>query len=472
MSEKSLLERNKKVVFYCSGSFSQLLFHLSGDVKGISPVYYLQNFQGLKFFNTNNHNRQIYRYQFEKFNALINSKLPESAINYNEAYQADKSHFNKFSGKYVKKIITTFAYIFKDWIHLDKPDFVFFPIIESLDAMTLYLVCKELNIQTIVYAHSRLTHLSFLSPDKYESYPKILDEDWQKIFLLSKNSDVLDVAKNLMSSHGRLSNQIYLSIKSLNEKKTETLFQPKIPNALFRFLNNILYKFGSERHNKLLNNKTKIMVAFHRVFIPLGNFIYNLIEKLYLNPVSVDSLLEKYNLFPLHFTPESSINTPAPYYIDQIRVIDKILLSSHLPLVIREHPAVYGKRPFSFYRAIKKRPNLYFSPHNDDYDRLIYRAEKVYSVTGTVALECFMKNKSYVLFGKNLLTSFLEHSSRLPSQVGVDIKLLFIASLFHFGKLFLIFPENGKRGSLDQAIFSKANKDNFSSALHDYIKRY
>jgi hypothetical protein len=93
-------------------------------------------------------------------------------------------------------------------------------------------------------------------------------------------------------------------------------------------------------------------------------------------------------------------------------------------------------------------------------------------VTGTVALECFMKNKSYVLFGKNLLTSFLEHSSRLPSQVGVDIKLLFIASLFHFGKLFLIFPENGKRGSLDQAIFSKANKDNFSSALHDYIKRH
>jgi hypothetical protein len=49
---------------------------------------------------------------------------------------------------------------------------------------------------------------------------------------------------------------------------------------------------------------------------------------------------------------------------------------------------------------------------------------------------------------------------------------LFIASLFHFGKLFLIFPENGKRGSLDQAIFSKANKDNFSSALHDYIKRH
>jgi hypothetical protein len=465
------LERNKKVAFYCSGNFSELLFHLSGDVEGITPIYYLQNFKGLKFFKINN-NCQIYRYQFEKFNTLIKKKIPESVINYNEVYQADKSHFKKFSGKYVKTVISTFAYIFKDWIQTDKPDFVFFPIIESLDAMTLYLVCKELNIQTIVYTHSRLTHLSLLSPDKYESYPKILDEDWSKIFLLSNNSDVLSIAKNLMSSHKRLNNQADLSIKFLNEENTDALFQPKIPNAASRFLNNILHKFGSERHNKFINNNTKIRVALHRVFIPLGNFIYNLIEKLYLNPKRVDSLPDKYNFFPLQFSPESSINTPAPYYIDQIRAIDKILLSSHLPLVICEHPAVYGKRPFSFYRAIKKRPNLYFSSHNDDYNKIMSRAEKVYSVTGTVSLECFMKNKPYALFGKNLLTSFLEHFSKVLSHVRIDSRLLFVASLFHFGKLFLILPHQGKIGPRDLALFSKANKDNFASALYDFIKRH
>lgn len=466
-----MLNKNK-IAFYCSGNFSQLLWFLTKDISQIEPVYYLQNFKGLDFFEKIGSSNSIYRYQFSEFNSLFNKKLPESTINYNEAYQADKSHFKHYSGLYVQKVISTFAYIFEKWLEKDQPDFVLFPIIESLDAMVLYLVCKELRIKTIVYTHSRLTHLSFLSPDKFESFPRIEQDEWQEIISSTKDPKVIKNATILSKSNGRLSNQILSSVEHLYEEKSQTLFKPEIPNAFMRFFKNKVHQLGVERHNRFLNNKTKFMVMFHFIFVPLGRFFYDCIEKFYLNPVSLNKLPKRYNLFPLHFSPESSINTPAPYFIDQLRVIDKILLETNIPLVIREHPAVYGKRPISFYRQIKRRPNLYFSPRNENYDNLISAADKIYSVTGTVAIEAFMKNKPYELLGKNLLTSFIKETRSLSLDVDIDKRFLFISTLFKVGKPFIILPHNGKNGALDVALFSDANRRAFASALCDFVSRY
>ena len=466
------MTNNTKIAFYCSGNFSELLWFLTKDIHGITPIYYLQNFKGADFFEDIDIANKIYRYQFSEFNSLFKKSLPDSVINYNEAYQADKSHFKRYSGAYVHKVITTFSYIFYEWLEKDKPDFVFFPIIESLDSMVLYLACKELGIKTIVYTHSRLTHLSFLSPDKYESFPKIEQDDWKEIFSLTKNPEVVNIATSLMRSSGCLSNQILLSVERLNEEKTETIYQPQIPNAFIRLFKNKLNQFGREKHNRFLNNKTKFMVMFHFIFIPLGTTLYDIVEKFYLNTVPLCNLPKMYTIFPLHFAPESSINTPAPYFIDQLRVIDKILLESNIPLVIREHPAVYGKRPLSFYRAIKKRPNVYFSPRTEDYDDLLSAAQKIYSVTGTVAIESFMKNKSYELFGRNLLTSFLEYNSSAIYKSQIDRRFLFVAAIFQIGRAFLVVPHNGKNSPLDSALYSDANRDNFASALTDFVSRY
>jgi hypothetical protein len=466
------MKNNTKIAFYCSGNFSELLWFLTKNMHQITPVYYLQNFKGLDFFEKIDNDNKIYRYQFSEFNSLFNKSLPERTINYNEAYQADKSHFKRYSGVYVHKVITTFAHIFKKWIEKDKPDFVFFPIIESLDSMVLYLVCKELGIKTIVYTHSRLTHLSFLSPDKYESFPQIEQDEWQEILSSTKDPEVIRHATILMQSNGRLSNQILSSVECLNKVKSQTLYQPDIPNAFIRLFKNKMHQIGLERHNRFLNNKTKFMVMFHFIFVPLGRVVYDFIEKFYLNPVLVRKLPKRYNILPLHFSPESSINTPAPYLIDQLRVVDKILLETNIPLVIREHPAVYGKRPLSFYSEIKKRPNIYFSSRIENYDNLLSSAEKIYSVTGTVAIEAFMKDKAYELLGRNLLTSFLEEAESFLPELQMDKRILFIAALFKIGKSFIVLPHNGKNSALDAALYSDANQRIFASALCDFVSRY
>ncbi len=45
--------------------------------------------------------------------------------------------------------------IYKKFLQRIKPDAVFFPIIESHDAMILYKICLELGIQVMVYTYNR-----------------------------------------------------------------------------------------------------------------------------------------------------------------------------------------------------------------------------------------------------------------------------------------------------------------------------
>ena len=89
-------------------------------------------------------------------------------------------------------------------------------------------------------------------------------------------------------------------------------------------------------------------------------------------------------------------------------MIDQILLETDLPLIIREHPSVYGKRPLSFYYQAKKRPSLYFASASGNYQVEIDKASTVYTVTGTVAIECFLRGQHFKQFGKNYLSSFLK----------------------------------------------------------------
>ena len=49
-------------------------------------------------------------------------------------------------------------------------------------------------------------------------------------------------------------------------------------------------------------------------------------------------------------------------YIDQMRVIDEIMLnrdSNHI-LIVKEHPAMYLKRNFAFYKELKRKPFIRF----------------------------------------------------------------------------------------------------------------
>lgn len=455
-----------KIAFHCSGSFTPFFYRYARFDSFISPVFYLQNFKGVRYLRREKGSEDfLWRYQFDDFNDAFAQNKPTYNVNYNIIYQADKAHYKRFSGSYVRKVIDTYCSIFDDWLKRDAPDFVFFPIIESLDAMALYEMCRLRGVKTICYAHARLLPLSFLSPNKCETFPNISDQDWDVIGELSRTDEVGDVIDRITSGQGRLSDQMKANIVDLTSGASNNDLGDKNGGFLSRYLLNILYKVRIEKHNRLLRNFIKLQVALEKLLLPVQKYYYSLIERFYLKPLMTSDFPVDYGYFPLHFSPESSINTPAPYYIDQLRVVDKILLEDSRPLVIREHPSVYGKRPFSFYRAVKDRPNVYFSSMKSDYQKELAGAYCVYTVTGTVGLECFLRDKNFKQFGENFVSDFLK---QLGDRDG-DRRRLFLAAIQYLSGSFLIISPTGYGSSRTRAIYSDKNFAEFKRSLHRFV---
>jgi hypothetical protein len=115
----------------------------------------------------------------------------------------------------------------------------------------------------------------------------------------------------------------------------------------------------------------------------------------------VADLPKRFIYYPLHFTPEASINTPAPFYVDQLRVIDALRLAmpNGCILLVKEHPACLPLRPTSFLRKLRRLPGVMVAKVTMPSIELVNRAALTVTVTGTPALEAFLLGRPTMLLG-------------------------------------------------------------------------
>lgn len=118
----------------------------------------------------------------------------------------------------------------------------------------------------------------------------------------------------------------------------------------------------------------------------------------------VDGLPRRFIYFPLQYTPESSINVPAPYFVDQFRVIDalRFAMPNDCTLVVKEHPACVEMRPPSFMRRLRKLPGVAVAKASIASNDLIQRAALTATVTGTAAFEAFLLGRPALVLGRGL----------------------------------------------------------------------
>jgi hypothetical protein len=106
-------------------------------------------------------------------------------------------------------------------------------------------------------------------------------------------------------------------------------------------------------------------------------------------------------LFPLHFQPEYSTLVLAPYSVNQLAVVRNVAISLPIThrLYVREHPAGLGMQPLSFYKELKKIPNVrLISPLASMHD-LILGSDGVVTITGTAGWEALMLGKPVLTLG-------------------------------------------------------------------------
>lgn len=117
---------------------------------------------------------------------------------------------------------------------------------------------------------------------------------------------------------------------------------------------------------------------------------------------------EHYVLFPLHVQPEASTLVLAPYYLNQLALIEDIAKS--LPvgyrLYVKEHMSSQGRRPLFYYRRIRDTFGVCLLGPGEDSWRLLQNAAAVAVITGTMGWEALLLEKPVVTFGKVFYNTF------------------------------------------------------------------
>lgn len=128
----------------------------------------------------------------------------------------------------------------------------------------------------------------------------------------------------------------------------------------------------------------------------LNRFLYK-----FVSTKSADELYnKKYVIYTLHKQPEASIDVVGRYYDDQYINIINIwrILPEDIYLVIKEHANAIGDREISFFKKIKKIPNIILINERENSHKLIQNAVAIFSVSGTISYEAALMGKPAFVF--------------------------------------------------------------------------
>jgi len=112
--------------------------------------------------------------------------------------------------------------------------------------------------------------------------------------------------------------------------------------------------------------------------------------------------------YPLHVQPESSIDVLGSFFSDQLDLIKNIrrALPFDVTLVVKEHPNFLGIKKRSFFRALRRLPNVKLVAHGVSSFEIYKRSAIIFSVSGTPAMEAGMMGIPAVVFCEMYYSGF------------------------------------------------------------------
>ncbi len=285
----------------------------------------------------------------------------------------------------------------KDFTQLRSPTHILFGQIEGMDGMTLISVGRELGIPALLPIHTRHLGETFFSPDYVATLPAnrpVTDGNRRKA------TDFLSRFRNGETSAIEIPSEI-----AQGPDETWPFVQPSL---LRRTLGALRRMIDEPEMRELAVIRPSIFLN-----LPRGANVYRNVKgwvnRTIYDVDSIDRLPKRFAYYPMQFSPESSINTPAPYFIDQMRAIDAIRFSlpSDMLLVVKEHPACIRVRWPGFLMSLQKKAGIVLARYDMPSDQIIERADITFSVTGTATLEAFLKGKPSLTLGGAFFSSFL-----------------------------------------------------------------
>ena len=128
--------------------------------------------------------------------------------------------------------------------------------------------------------------------------------------------------------------------------------------------------------------------------------------------------------FPLHVQPEFTTEVRAPFYNNQIALIENIAkcIPAGYRLIVKEHPGMKGQRPPAYYRHLRRLYNVQLVSPSVDSHELIQASDLIFTITGTVAWEAAIYEKPVIAFGP-LCYGFYEQIARCADLSGLAVQI-------------------------------------------------
>ena len=193
------------------------------------------------------------------------------------------------------------------------------------------------------------------------------------------------------------------------------------------------------------------------------------------------NLPQNFILFALQVTPETSINSLEPYFIDQVRAIDLIRLNmpNGFYLVVKEHPSMKGLRKTSFYKELRKKAGIILVSPDVDTKALIEKAKLIATITGTIGFEAWMMDKPALLFGPSFFShlvyrydSYRNFKQALEKMIFEHQPMSKSQKIVELAKIYNIsFPTVVHDPLMCEKVMEVGNIKNFVKGLLEHINR-
>jgi hypothetical protein len=289
----------------------------------------------------------------------------------------------------------------KNFLEKEKPDFIFLPAISAMGNRLIYEIAKKKGIKVFVGAETRINQGYILSNDfrTFDGADEIFQEIKKNNTLREKLQKNTDMAKKYLNDF-RIKPKSYLYVMEEFKKSGQRIkglenLKPKKFFRSIKWLSKLTFKYLFIKKNKDYSDESPI------------NFFIDKIKRKIRTLIGFNDLYDKYNekenfaYYPLHLEPEIAMLVLAPQWTEQKNLIKQIAESLPLSykLYVKEHPAMIGFRTRSYYKEIKKIPNVKLIHPNFDSHKIIKDSKLIFTISGTAGWEGIILKKPVITFG-------------------------------------------------------------------------
>jgi hypothetical protein len=323
-----------------------------------------------------------------------------------EDLAAQKRTRRNRSGQWLLDRGTDYYRLYKAFLAERGATHVLMPVIETPDAKIVVAAAQELGLGVIAPIDMRNMTGTYFSTDCCEMPPAyaVVNREYR-----AQAAEFIDrFLKNPTPARS-----VPSEIASSGENAILPTFVPSLWRRIMRFAMAAIERPDIFDHEllriALMAYTTPLRGIVRGVRKWRNSFQYDIAD--------VEALPDRSIFYPLQYSPEASINTPAPYFVDQMRAIDalRFAMPSDYMLVVKEHPASIEMRPTKFMRRLRKLPGVIVIKASVPSIGVIKRAALTVTITGTAAFEAFLLGQPAIALGPGISAWVLGRMSTIAN---------------------------------------------------------